>query len=408
MQKDLLERWYPLAADTVHGGFFSTFTADFTLTGPQDKFIVSQARHTWTNAMAAMRYPSHPHYRRLARHGLLFLQQVMWDKSHGGFHSLVSRNGEVKNSEKTAYGNAFGIYALAAAYKATGDTAALELAKKAFRWLEAHSHDPLHKGYFQHLQRNGTPVQRTAATPSTSDLGYKDQNSSIHLLEAFTALYDVWPDALVRERLQEMLLLIRDRITTPRGSLTLFYTPDWRPVSFRDSSKAVILKHKNLDHISFGHDVETAFLLWEASQALGLKDDRRTLTVARRMVDHALQNGWDKTLGGFFNEGYYFKGSDTITIIFDSKNWWAQAEALNTLLLMSELFPSAEINYAEKFRKQWQYIKNYLIDPEHGDWFEEGLDKEPKRRTALKGHIWKATYHQYRSLSHCIDRLRGH
>jgi mannobiose 2-epimerase len=48
-----------------------------------------------------------------------------------------------------------------------------------------------------------------------------------------------------------------------------------------------------------------------------------------------------------------------------------------------------------------------LIDHKYGDWYEEGLDKSPDRKTALKGHIWKATYHQLRALSNCVQRLRN-
>jgi mannobiose 2-epimerase len=175
--------------------------------------------------------------------------------------------------------------------------------KKAFFWLEKNSHDPVYKGYYQHLKRDGSIVKRDAGTPSTTDLGYKDQNSSIHLLEAFTELYGVWPDTLVRERLQEMLYLVRDKITNPKGYLTLFFTPDWVPVSFRDSSEAVIIKHKYLDHVSFGHDIETAYLMLEASHALGVKNDAATLYAGKKMVDHALRNGWDNSLGGFYDEG---------------------------------------------------------------------------------------------------------
>ena len=54
----------------------------------------------------------------------------------------------------------------------------------------------------------------------------------------------------------------------------------------------------------------------------------------------------------------------------------------------------------------WNYANTYLIDHVHGDWYEEGIDHDPQRKTGLKGHIWKATYHQYRALSHVIDRLR--
>ena len=124
------------------------------------------------------------------------------------------------------------------------------------------------------------------------------------------------------------------------------------------------------------------------------------------MVDHALRAGWDSKLGGFYDEGYYFKGDTDITITHDTKNWWAQAEGLNALLLMATLYPNDEMNYFQKFETLWSYCDTYLIDHKHGDWYAGGLDKQPDMKTALKGHIWKATYHQYRSLENCINRLK--
>lgn len=410
IQTELINKWYPYSMDTVYGGYLSSFTYDFKPTGEQNKMIVSQSRHVWTSAKASMAYPQKDFYVRTAGHGVEFLKNVMWDKTYGGFHTLVDRKGNVISNaeeEKTAYGNAFAIYGLAAYVMATGDTAALSLAKKAFLWLEEHSHDPVYKGYFQHMKRDGTVIRRDEGVSSTANTGYKDQNSSIHLLEAFTELYQVWPDALVLERLKEMLFLIRDTITTDQGFLVLFLHPDWTPVSFRDSSEEVILKHHNLDHVSFGHDVETAYLMLEASHVAGLENDTTTLRVAKKMVDHALENGWDSVAGGFYDEGYYFKDKNGITILRDTKNWWAQAEGLNTLLLMADLFPEDKQKYFEKFQLMWKYIDKYLIDHEHGEWFPGGLDKQPQLRTALKGHIWKACYHQYRSMENCVKRLRS-
>jgi mannobiose 2-epimerase len=410
LQTELLNKWYPQCVDSLYGGFISTYAYDFKPTGSQDKFIVTQARHTWTTAKAFEHYPGDAYYLRCSESGFHFLRDVMWDKTNGGFYNLITREGKDKSnplSPKEAYGNAFAIYALAAYYKASKDSAALNLAKKAFLWLEKHSHDPKYKGYYQHMKTNGTPVVRTASVPSTSDLGYKDQNSSIHLLEAFTKLYSVWKDSLLRQRLQEMLFLIRDKIVTLKGYMILFFKTDWTPISYRDSSKEVILQHRYINHVSFGHDVETAYLMLEASHILGLKNDKRTLAIAKKMIDHSLQNGWDDDLGGFYDEGYYFKDSAKISIIKDSKNWWAQAEGLNILLLMADKFPDDKMRYYDHFKKMWQYIQTYIIDHEYGDWYEEGLDKEPQRKTALKGHVWKATYHQSRALLNCIERLRG-
>jgi mannobiose 2-epimerase len=408
LRTGILEVWYPMNVDTVYGGFLSAFTYDFKPAEVQDKMIVTQARHTWTNAKAALLYPEVSHYLKSAEHGFKFLKDVMWDKQYGGFYTLVDRQGNVKDgTSKNAYGNAFGIYALAAYYEASHDTAGLTLAKKAFMWLEDHSHDAVAKGYFQHLERDGTPVKRPPNALSTSDIGYKDQNSSIHLLEAFTELYQVWPDSLLGARLKEMLMLIRDTITTSRGNLTLFLQPDWTPVSFADSSDEVITRHHQLDHVSFGHDIETAYLLLEASHVIGIENDTVTLRKAKRMVDHALKNGWDEKTGGFYDEGYYFKNKPGIVITHDTKNWWAQAEGLNSLLLMSKLFPDDEMDYYSKFTQLWNYTDQHLIDHQHGDWYAGGLDKQPELKTAMKGHIWKAAYHQTRSLINCIKHLKG-
>lgn len=403
-KEGMIDKYYPRNLDTVHGGYLSAYTYDIKPHGDQDKMIVTQARHIWSTAKAAEFYQDSS-YIAMARHGVHFLRDKMWDSVYGGFHNLVTRDGKVKSTIKEAYGNSFAIYGLSAYYHSSGDTNALNLAKKGFMWLEKHSHDPKHKGYFQHLERDGTPIVRPATTPSTSDLGYKDQNSSIHLLEAFTELYSVWPDPLVRTRLEEMLLLIRDKIVTPKSYLQLFLTPDWKPVTFRDSTKEVILKHRGLDHVSFGHDVETAFLMMEASEALGIHNDTRTINIGKKMVDHALRNGWDNKMGGFYDQGYYFKNVSGMTIIKDHKNWWSQAEGLNTLLMMAEMYPNDPLDYMAKFKQLWQYANTYLIDHEYGDWYEEGLDKAPEKRTALKAHIWKGTYHNFRSLMNCIRRL---
>ena len=407
IKTEMLNLWYPRAVDSVHGGFLSTFTYHWQPTGPQDKMIVTQARHTWSNSKASQLYADNPVYKKSAQHGFVFLRDVMWDKEFGGFYNLVDRTGKPKEAMKTAYGNAFAIFALSAYYGASGDTSALQLAKDAFGWLEKYSHDPDKKGYFQHLQRDGKFIARPDTIVSTSEIGYKDQNSSIHLLEAFTELYQVWPDPLVKERLAEMLYLIRDTITSDKGYLVLFLQPDWTPVSFRDSSVDVIMKHHNLDHVSFGHDVETAYLLLEASHVLGVENDTKTHTIAKKMIDHSLEKGWDNSVGGFYDEGYYFKDSADMVILRDTKNWWAQAEGLNTLLIMADLYPEDEHDYYAKFKLMWQYIDTNLIDHEHGDWYAGGLDKQPEMKTALKGNIWKGNYHQFRSLANCVKALRG-
>jgi cellobiose epimerase len=398
------ERWYPKCVDTTCGGYFSDLNADWELDGPQRKMIVTQARHVWSASNAALFYPDSAAFLNVAEHGVRWLRTTMWDHEMGGFYDLVDRGGTPipENGEiiKRAYGNSFAIYGLAAYARATQDPAALELAQAGFRWLERHSYDPQYGGYFQFMKRDGTPfLEGYAESPP------KDQNSTIHLLESFTELYRIWPNDTLRARLASLHRLVRDTITNDPGYMTLFFGRDWTPVSYRDSSADVRERNYEFDHVSFGHDVETAYLLLEASEALGMHNDTTTLRTAKTMVDHALRYGWDEKLGGFFDGGYYVAAADRPSIIRDTKEWWSQAEALNSLLMMSDLFPADAMQYYDRFCAQWHYCKGYVIDMERGGWYWGGVDRVPQHRTGPKGTIWKGNYHTSRALINCIRRL---
>lgn len=402
LENQILNTWYPRVLDEEHGGYLTDFDFQWTRKGPQQKMIVTQARHVWTSSKAAELYPDNNMYLNIAQHGFAFLKDVLWDDEYGGFYNLVEQNGTVIGDTyegqalKYAYGNAFGIYGLAAYANVSQDTSALELAKKAFMWLEEHSHDPIHGGYFQFLNRQGQ-----AFTEGYNGTPAKDQNSSIHLLEAFTELYAVWDEPLVRTRLEEMLELIRDVMVDERGFLNLFFAQDWTPLSYRDSTAQLRKDNFNLDHVSFGHDIETAWLLMEATEALGHKHYEKTLVISKKMVDHGLRNGYDYSIGGVYDGGYYYRDFEDIEIIKDTKNWWAQVETLNTLYYMSKQFPEDELSYYKTFEQQWSYIKGHLVDMEHGGFYAGGLDKEPDRKTGSKSNIWKSPYHTARALMKC-------
>ena len=413
LNSNLLHIWYPRIIDEENGGFLTNFTAQWEEAPPHQKMIVSQARDVWTACKAAERYPDDPRYLQAAKHGFKFLKNHMWDDKYGGFYFYLDQEGvEIPYKEKKAYGIAFGIYALAAYTKLTQSAEALELAKKAFFWLDAHSHDHIHGGYYDWITREGLSCAGKKFDPKAfpSELKsakWKDYNSSIHLLEAFAELYAVWPDKLLEKRLTEMLTLIRDNITTEKGYMNLYFEADWAPVSFRNTSRHTILENKGYDHVSFGHDIETAFLILEASAALGLKNDTLTHHAAKKMIDHTIDNGFDRNYTSIFQEGYYFQLNEPVTVLRDTKDWWSQAEGLNALLLFSQLYPN-EARYKQIFLNLWEYVKEYLIDRDHGGWYSKGLDKEPGDKLRNKAYTWKSCYHNGRSLMNCIDMLRGH
>lgn len=400
--------FYPLALDTVYGGYFSDINYKWQLEGSQDKMIVTQARHVWANANAAMFYPEKSEFFKIASHGFDFLRKVMWDEEYGGFYNIVSRKGkpyrESTNKEifKQVYGNAFALYAMAAYYKAFGDTAALNLAIKTFYWIDNHSYDSKYGGYFETMMRDGEPF-----TEGYRGIPAKDQNSMIHIMEAFTELYSVWPNELLKERLNSLLLLIRDTIAGEKGYMTLYFKHDMTPVSYKDSIDIGRRMNFAFDHISFGHNVETAYLMLETSRVLGIKNDTATLRIAKGLDDFALMNGWDTVNGGIYDRGYVFNDDDKVKIVKNTKEWWSQVEALNSFLMMYQLFPNDKQNYYEKFCLQWRYIKTFVIDANFGGWYWSGIDKDPRSKFTAKASIWKCNYHTSRGLINCIKMLNN-
>jgi mannobiose 2-epimerase len=407
--------WYPRVLDQQYGGYLSNFNYRWEPLENQEKFLVTQSRNIWTTSKAAhFDQENSQMYQEAARHGFLFLKEHFWDQKNGGFFTLLNQDGSVRTTSndqdnKRTYGNAFALYGLAAYYELSGDTSALNLAKKGFHWLEEHAHDPVHLGYFQNLTREGdlqTPDSTRLYDLHNLNLGFKDQNTSIHLLEAFAELYKVWPDSLLKVRTEEMLHLIRDVMVSDEGYLRLFFLPDWTPVSLQDSTEEVRNDHIELDHVSFGHDIETAYLMLEATHILGNPNDQRTLEVAKKMVDHTIDKGWDTEYDGIYYGGYYLKDQPEIEIFNKNKTWWAQAEALNSLLLMSGIFPH-ETRYKDLFQRQWDYLLQYQIDYEYGGWYSWGLDRSPDKKDGLKAQIWKGPYHNGRALMNTTRMLEG-
>lgn len=394
LHTDVIDAWFPRSLDKEHVGFHSHFARDWQWAANNGKFSVFQGRMTWVAAQMVLRDPQRKaEFLPIVRQGLDYLKNTQWDKEYGGFYWLLDDNGKIDpriGDRKHLYGIGFCIYGAAAAYQATGDPAALALAKDGFLWTDKHAHDAAHGGYFEWLNRDGTPVVPQAANGQVQMApigvaGYKSMNTHIHLLEAFTQLYEVWPDPLLRERLEELLVVVRDRICVAPGAMNLYFTNDWRALP---------------DHDSYGHDVETAYLMLETDEFLHHQASPATERMARMLVDHALAYGWDHEHGGFYREGTTFgKPEDTL------KEWWIQAEGLNALLLMHERYGKQDGIYFQRFLEQWEFIRLHTIDSQqHGLYNLTKADGTPV--ILDKGSIWKGAYHDGRAFLNVSERLR--
>ncbi len=365
LHRDVLAVWFPRTIDTKNGGFHSEFTRDWKSAASHGKFSVFQSRMTWIAAEVVMRRPElKDQFLPVVHHGLNYLNDVLWDKQYGGFYWGLDDSGQISpnfSDGKHLYGMSFCLYAAAAAYQATKDPKALDLAVRTFRWMDEHAHDANDGGYFEWLTREGKPLiahpesGKVELSPvSFFPIGYKSMNTHLHLLESFTQLYEVWKDQTLRQRLEELLAILRDKISVEPGAMNLYFTNAWR-----------------------------------------------TERMARMLVDHALAYGWDANLGGFYREGTtYGKPEEKL------KDWWVEVEGLNALLLMHQKYGAKSDLYFKAFQQQWSFVKEYQIDSEfHGLYRNIAPDGKPP--ILDKGDNWKAAYHDGRAFLNVSDRLRS-
>lgn len=392
-----LANWYPRTVNREAGGFNQSYDSTWQLKEDRLRSVVFQSRMTWVAATIARERPDLaeqmiPH----AAHGLRMLTGLMHDPEHGGLFWDRNVDGsftEHAGDEKNAYGLSFAIYAAAAAHDVLPEAGALDFAIATFRWLDEHAHDEEHGGYFEAIARDGTPL----LTPTDSrrgaqfDLlgtpyGHKSMNTHLHLLEAFTELYLRWKDPHLHDRLAELHRIMLEQMFVAPGALHGHYTRDWQPLP---------------GHVSFGHDVEAAYLLIESAEALGMPDDPQTHRAARMLVDQAIRYGLDPKHGGLYSEGSTIRQA-----CIREKLWWPQAEMLNALLLMHALHGEEDATYGQHFVAMWQHIRDRQIDRENGGWFPL-LTPENNPLPGFKAHRWKGCYHNGRAMLLSIDRLRA-
>jgi len=396
--RSLQRVWYPRCLDRQHGGFLCDFDARWQPSGPQHKMLEFQARQTLAAARGVAHAPENAVLREAVLHGFRYLRDTLWDHGHGGWYHMLDRAGHpLESATKHAHGSSYALSACAACYEATGDEDCLTLAKAAFGWLEEHAHDGRHGGYVAFYRQDGTPILSreelppgVAEDPIGTPLNLKDANTTSDLLKGLADLFRVWPDTLVRTRLEEMQCLTRDRLVVAPGALHMYVHPDWTPVP---------------DIGRYGHTLRVANLLLAGARALTGAVEPTTARVVKSMLDTMLAVAWDPERGGFHSAGGTFGPLDVEggKVFVRTKAWWPQAEGLRLLRAMAQMYPSDPADYRTLFMRHWDYISTYLIDPAHGGWFQAGTDESPLASKQPKAFPWKDCSHETEALLECLQ-----
>ena len=395
----LIAAWFPRSVDRERGGFLCDLDYRWNPSGPQCKMLEYQARQTLAAARGAA-YSSDPAIlRSIATHGFRYLRDIMWDRSLGGWYRLLDRNGTAQEgATKHGHGSSYAISACVACYQLTGDPECLELAKLAFSWLEEHAHDDRNGGYFVLYRRDGTPILSPdeALLPGQNrdaigtPIGFKDANTTSDLLKCLSDLFRVWPEALVRKRLEELVRIVRDRLVVAPGVVHMYCHPDWTPLP---------------DYVHYGQVLRSANLLITGSETLFVDVDPATERVAKSMIDMMLRFAWDPDKGGFHLAGSSFGRTYTEnTIVFvKDKCWWVQTEGMKALLRMARRHAhNGAAGYDAHFLRLWDYLKSYLIDAKYGGWLDAGVDTNPNAARRPKATRWKDCSHEVETLVDCL------
>ncbi len=381
LKETILGFWMKHAIDEKYGGFVGEIKHDMTVVQGADKGLVLNARILWTFSSAYRVYKDEA-YSNVAARAYAELDRKFRDRTNGGLYWMVDASGRPAQDKKQVYGQAFAIYALSEYYRATGADEALEWAKELYLLLEKHAYDPAHRGYIEALAADWSPTADLSL--SGKDLNErKSMNTHLHVLEAYTNLYRVWQPEGLRMKLADLIDIHLDKIIDPSNHhFLLFFDDQWRSKS---------------EHVSYGHDIEGSWLLWEAAEVLG--DETRLERVRREalaMADATIAEGIDAD-GGVFNE------ADGRGHLDDTKDWWPQAEAMVGFLNAYQLTGKEE--YLQAARDSWTFIKTYIRDAEHGEWHWQ-VTREGKPVTSHpKVDPWKCPYHNGRACLEGLERL---
>lgn len=379
---NILEFWNLQTLDQVNGGFVGQINhfgkADFKA----NKGVVLNARILWTFS-AAYRMIGSEKLELLANRASEYLKKYFWDRVNGGLFWEVDHLGKPINTRKQAYAQGFGIYAFSEHFLATGDRSSLEYAQQLFELLETHFRDKKFGGYIEALDACWNPLEDMRLSEKEANLP-KSMNTHLHILEPYTNLYRACPNERLKTGIEHLLSVFQNHIIDNMGHFTLLFEMDWT---------------KKCGIVSFGHEIEGAWLLREAAHEIGaqsLSDEIQK--TALTLVDNTLKYGLDK-------DGSLFYEKDDARLDTD-KHWWPQAEAM--VGLMDAWENSQNEKYITALVKVWNFVKENIIDYENGEWYGRvDLNGEPYE-TEDKVGLWKCPYHNSRAMMELIQRIRKH
>lgn len=379
LQQNILPFWINCAIDREHGGFVGRISGDGVIHPEAPKGAVLNARILWTFS-AAYRLFHKPEYLETATRAKEYVLTRFWDYSYGGVYWQLAADGTPMDTKKQIYAQGFAIYGLSEYARATGDAEALEKAVELYRLIEKYSLDKVLNGYLEAFTHDWKEIADMRLSDKDAN-EKKTMNTHLHILEPYTNLYRVWPTRELKRSICNLIELFLDKIFASTGHLQLFFDQEW-------NSKQQV--------VSYGHDIEASWLLYEAAVITGDSDlTDRVLNAIPSIVKAASE--------GVQPDGSLIYEKDTATgHLVSDRHWWVQAEAVVGFWYAYKLFGRDE--YRILAENCWNYITHHLVDSVHGEWYWS-IKADGKVNTLDdKAGFWKCPYHNGRMCMELIAK----
>lgn len=392
LRDELLPFWLTHGVDKEYGGFLTYLDKNGNPTGETVKTHLCQTRCIYTYSSIHRAGIGKGEFLQIAKQGVDFLIDHFWDDDLAGWYWTAQQDGTPLNKSKLTYGHSFAIYALSEYGMASGDHRGIEWAVKTYEVLQTLAADNCHGGYYEFLEHDWSKKR-----PGKYGGDRKSFDVHMHLMEAFTNLYEATGALIYKERTQEIVDLIFGRILHPEFGLGMAqFSLDWKPLrqilfadvwgSDRDAEEG---EGRPLDNTSYGHNIEFAWLLLHTIKVLGL-DVEKYKPALRKIFDHAAKFGVDWERGGVFCEGP-FNGPARER----NKEFWQQSEALTGFLDAYILFGDHE--YLDAYEKVHRFVMDHVINHKVGEWYPL-FDENNNLLWDYMAHAWKINYHTVRSM----------
>lgn len=376
---NILPFWMNRMVDEKNGGFYGRINGHSQLVENEDKGGILNARILWSFS-AAFNHLGNVNYKEMASRAKDYALAHFFDTEHGGTYWTVNHEGLPGDTKKQIYSQAFFIYALVEYYVASGDSSCLEKAISLFHLVEEKSFDTLKNGYLEAFSRDWTLLEDLRLSDK-DDNEKKTTNTHLHILEAYTGLYKVWKNEELAGKLRNLIIIFIEKIIDPVSHhLKLFFDEDW-------NSKSSL--------ISYGHDIEASWLIYEAAAALEDEDLLISVKDACTRLGQAALEGLQPD-GSLIYEKEGPKGH-----VDRDRHWWPQAEAVVGLLNLYQM--NANETYLKQALQCWDYIENNLVDRRQGEWFWSIKADGSVNTTDDKAGFWKCPYHNTRA---CLEIMR--